>query len=195
MKSKIFLFLAAPIFIATLFFACKEQEGEKEKNIITLITSSTRNANFNLAGNDEITIDWNDGTKLDTLALSSDTIINIRHNYLPDRNYKITITGNVTQLSCNYNNITSLEVNTSPSLIKLNCGNNSITTLDVSKCTALTTLDCSDNRFSVAALNDLFETLNNLSASKTIEIYSNSGCENCDRSIAQNKGWQVGECW
>jgi Leucine-rich repeat (LRR) protein len=81
-------------------------------------------------------------------------------------------------------------------LKELYCGNNRLTALDVSKSVLLMFLDCSDNSFSATALNELFKTLNAAGGNKTIEIYSNPGCESCDRSIARNKGWQVSEeCW
>ena len=58
----------------------------------------------------------------------------------------ITIRGDVTELSCNDNQLTSLNVSKNTALTKLYCRDNQLTSLDVSGCTALTELDCSSNQ-------------------------------------------------
>ena len=52
----------------------------------------------------------------------------------------------LTYLSCSSNQLTSLDVTKNTALINLNCKNNQLTSLDVSKNTALTYLDCFSNR-------------------------------------------------
>ena len=51
----------------------------------------------------------------------------------------------LTQLSCYYNQLTSLDVSANMALMWLSCSYNSLETLDISKNTALTQLDCSSN--------------------------------------------------
>ncbi len=58
----------------------------------------------------------------------------------------ITIRGDVTELDCNENQLTSLNVSKNTALTSLECSYNQLTSLDVSKNTALTTLSCNDNK-------------------------------------------------
>lgn len=52
----------------------------------------------------------------------------------------------LTQLSCYYNQLTSLDISANTALTTLWCYNNSLTSLDVSSCTALTELSCPFNQ-------------------------------------------------
>ncbi len=58
----------------------------------------------------------------------------------------ITIRGDVTELDCNENQLTSLNVSKNTALTSLECSYNQLTSLDVSKNTALTSLECSYNQ-------------------------------------------------
>jgi len=58
----------------------------------------------------------------------------------------ITIRGDVIDLRCHENQLTSLDVSGCTSLTELNCYNNQLTSLDVSGCTALTELNCYNNQ-------------------------------------------------
>ena len=55
----------------------------------------------------------------------------------------ITIRGDVTELSCYSNQLTSLDASKNTSLTSLRCGGNQLTSLDVSGCKALKWIDCS----------------------------------------------------
>jgi len=96
----------------------------------------------------------------------------------------------LTYLDCSHNRLTNLDVSKNTKLKELYCEWNRLTTLDVSKNTALTHLDCNNNNL---ALNSLFGTLhsNNISGGKVIGIEGNLDYWDCDRSIAENKGWTV----
>ena len=66
----------------------------------------------------------------------------------------------MTQLGCNSNNLTSLDVSQNPELWLLNCSINQLTELDVSKNTNLKSLYCSDNQLTELDLsrnNKIFE--------------------------------------
>ncbi len=96
----------------------------------------------------------------------------------------------LTDLYCGENNLTSLDISKNTALTDLSCGGNNLTSLDVSKNTALTDLYCGENNLTSSALNQIFR---DLPQGKTgnIFIYDNPGSETCDKSIAENKGWEV----
>lgn len=52
----------------------------------------------------------------------------------------------MTGLSCDRNQLTSLDVSRNTALTRLSCYGNQLTFLDMSKNTALTALDCSENQ-------------------------------------------------
>ena len=58
----------------------------------------------------------------------------------------LTIRGDVTELGCSENQLTSLDVSKNTTLTTLGCSENQLTSLDVSKNTALTSLGCSENQ-------------------------------------------------
>ena len=58
----------------------------------------------------------------------------------------ITIRGNVTELDCSFNQLTSLDVSGCTALTKLDCSSNQLTSLNVSGCTSLTELECRENQ-------------------------------------------------
>ncbi len=110
----------------------------------------------------------------------------------------------LTELDCYGNNLTSLNVSGCTALTELGCWSNNLTSLDVSKNTALTYLDCEDNKLTSSALNQIFRDLPQrktwtegygYTEQSSIFIYRNPGSETCDKSIAENKGWEVNTIW
>ena len=95
----------------------------------------------------------------------------------------------LTYLRCQ-GELTSLDVSKNTALTKLivYC---ELTSLDVSKNSALTDLDCNSNQLTTTALNALFTTLHSSTGEKSIGIRNNPGTTDCDRSIAERKGWSV----
>ena len=132
-------------------------------------------------------------------------------------NQTVTIRGNVSWLSCNGNQLTSLDVSGCTSLTMLNCELNRLTSLNVSGCTALTRLDCSNNQLtsldvsSCSALTMLYcynNRINGVSMTNLVNslpyctgVYSGefrvisresreqNQCRPFDISIAQDKNW------
>jgi hypothetical protein len=96
----------------------------------------------------------------------------------------------LTYLYCDDNPLTSLDVSKCTALIDLSCCNNRLTSLDVSKCTKLTHLYCNSNQLTSSALNSLFNSLPTQS-SAYIYIWENPGTSECDKTIAEKKGWSV----
>jgi len=95
-------------------------------------------------------------------------------------------------LSCNENDIKSLDVSKNTALEYLDCSYNPIKNLDVRQNTSLTNLNCTMNDFSAAALNALFRSLPRRDDnSGAISIGFSPGVQTCDKSIAENRGWTV----
>jgi hypothetical protein len=107
----------------------------------------------------------------------------------------------LTYLLCSNNQLTGLDVSKNIALNDLECNHNQIAKLDVSKNTVLWTLSIVGNQFTAAALNDLFGTLPDkktetekyggvifISYSGKPEA-GNPGNRDCDRSIAEKRGW------
>jgi hypothetical protein len=101
------------------------------------------------------------------------------------------------ELKCSSNLLTTLDVSKCTALVELNCRDNQLTALDVSKCTALTWLNCRDNQLTAPALNALFKSLPTKNPSDydydyvSISIVNNPGSNDCDKTIAEKKGWKV----
>ena len=92
----------------------------------------------------------------------------------------------LTQLSCDYNQSTSLDISANTALTTLWCYNNSLTSLDVSGCTALTELSCPFNQLTSLDLS-ANTALTGLSCSSnqltTLDVSANTAltelsCEN-----------------
>ena len=103
----------------------------------------------------------------------------------------------LTWLNCEDNNLTSLDISKNTALTELSCSDNNLTSLDISGCTALTELYCSYNNLTSSALNQIFrdlpqgKTVDDGYSQSSIFIYDNPGTDTCDKSIAENKGWDV----
>ena len=96
-------------------------------------------------------------------------------------------------LLCYRNQLTDLDVSNNPELVMLNCLDNQITKLDVSKNIKLYSLSCPYNYLTTEALNTMFGTLHNFTYGrvKEVDISGNPGMDDCDKNIAENKGWGV----
>ena len=113
---------------------------------ITMITSKSGEAIITMAGSGAISIDWNDGSKIETHTLKPNKF-KFTHNYFSSLPRVITITGeNITYLYCGNNQLTSLEVSENDALLELYCNNNCLTNLNVSGCAALKDLNCHNNQ-------------------------------------------------
>jgi len=91
--------------------------------------------------------------------------------------------------------LTSLDVSKNTKLSTLICNQNQITNLNLSASQFfLRILNCSNNQLTTEALNNLFESLHDFTFTnqeKIIYISNNPGADDCNRSIATNKGWSV----
>jgi len=130
-------------------------------------------------------------SKLIIVHNTSLTDLYCHNNQLPGLD--VSMNTNLQKLHCGQNQIDILDVSKNSELLELYCGINRLTTLDVSNNTMLKELFCDNNLLSTGALNTLFETLHSdtVSSGKIIEISRNPGTNDCDKSIAENKGWGV----
>ena len=137
-----------------------------------------------LSGSGVATVDWGDGSEKITLTLPT----HFSHTYPNNSIRTITINGdNITKLHSNF--ITSLDVSRCTELTYIYTEQSRLTSLDVSKNKALTSLGFTTCQFTASALNAMFGTLHSNAGEKTIDLYGTSGAEDCDRSIAERKGW------
>ena len=111
---------------------------------------------FNIG--DTLTIDYGDGYVQKAIAANETSVyddegnrikrgkLDITYGYSESEEHTITIKGNISNLYCEDNRLTSLDVSKNTALISLHCENNQLTSLDVSKNTALTELSCTENQ-------------------------------------------------
>ena len=120
-------------------------------------------------------------------------------------------------LDCGFNQLTALDLSKNTALEELSIYGNQLTTLDLSKNTALKrfscydnklanlilsaantalgNIDCEYNKLTGSVLNDLFKALPNVVTENMyypggyIYVQGNPGEVDCDRSIAEKKGW------
>jgi hypothetical protein len=172
---------------------------------IKMTTESDGNVSIGLYGSGIATVDWGDGSEKVSQTLNKNEGARFRHNFPSATIRTIAVNGdNITGLSCidgssKTNVFTSIDISKCIELIVFNCQQQKLTSLDVSKNTALTYLNCLGNNLTAVALNALFSTLHNNAVPpayegiepKIILIGDNPGANDCDRSIAERKGWTV----
>ena len=153
---------------------------------MTLITGADE-LRFNMSGTGTVTIAW--GNQKETAVLSEDEQLFILD--IPDINSRtVTISGKVKRFECEWGELTAVDVSRNTALEKLRIRfSDYLTSLDLSKNIALTYVDVSGGQFSFEALNDLFGSLHGNGG--TINIFGNPGTDDCNKSIAQAKGWKV----
>ena len=136
---------------------------------IVMQTTSYREVDFTLAGTGTVTINW--GNASETVALSS-VPTKFYHDYPIIDSWVIAITGET---------ITHIE--RLPRLNKLIVNGN----------TSLKEVNCTGIGLSTTTIDNLFESLHDkpITGGKTIVIIGNPGYYDCDRSIAEKKGWTV----
>ena len=196
-----------------------------KKNIIksgtmTMTTVGTDNEmSFQMAGFGSFTIDWDDGSPIETHTFehpygSNFYICCYYHKYSDTSSHSITITGKIAYLKCDYCSLISLDVSNNTSLDYLKCCHNQLTSLDISKNATLKYLYCAHNQltnldvsnniklvhfdcgFNQLPLDALFEMLRKDPEGKKyrwINIKDNPAVKDCNRSIAENKGWKIFE--
>jgi len=164
----------------------------KNTELIYLNCSSNNLTSLDVSKNTELIHLECHENNLTSLDVSKNTaLIDLRCHHMKDlTSLDVSKNTALIWLDCHENNLTSLDVSKNTALTYLDCSDNNLTSLDVSKNTALTWLDCSGNNLTSAALNQIFRDLPQVT-SETIFMSGNPGTETCDKSIAENKGWNV----
>jgi len=94
----------------------------------------------------------------------------------------------ISGLYCSDNQLTSLLLSEKCSLEVLHCSNNELTELKLHHQKKLEWVDIRNCKFQASALNELMQTLHGGGGKMTIT--GNPGADDCDRSIAEGKGWK-----
>ena len=101
----------------------------------------------------------------------------------------------LTQLWCDYNELTSLDVSKNTALTRLCCAGNQLTSLDVSQNTALITLYCYENQINETEMGKLVESLPANNGELLVKRLDVSNEQNvittAQVAAAKAKGWYV----
>jgi hypothetical protein len=194
MKKHLSYIIAAGVFLSAVVASC-EKEKDEDPGIMQMTTSAFGKVSIILLGSGSAAIDWGDGSTKVTKTLPFDSYIDFSHNYSNTKTRIIKIYGNnITELNCSYNQLTDLDVSRNTALIGLYCFENQLMSLDVSKNSMLSFLSCGFNKLLTNELNTLFGMLPNntdLEMTKIIWIHRNPGKDDCNPSIATERGWVV----
>ena len=129
-------------------------------------------------------------TELDLNANTALTSLDCQNNKL--RELDLRYNKELKNLWCSWNQLTELDLSANTVLTYLTCWDNQLTSLNLgNNNTVLNELRCSRNKLSSNALNTLFRMLNDEPGRKLISITDNPGTKDCDKSIAEEKGWHV----
>ena len=180
---------------------------------MSLILTKSGDVTLGISGMGSITIDWGDGSGVQTFDISSNvtyftrsgsglrtvTIAGANITRLECSNGQVTQINiaeisTLTHLFCSHNELTTIDVSNNTHLGFLLCNHNSITNLNVSANTTLSMLDISFNNMPTAALNALLTSLhsNDIANGKTIIINNNSGTASPQNiNSATTKGWEI----
>lgn len=182
------------------------------ENITTLDCKGADLINLDISKNTELSwLDCSDN-QLMHLDVSTNTALKVlwcNNNQLTELNLaKNTL---LAELYCHSNNLTMLNLTNNKALVRLNSSQNQLTFLDLQENKELNRIDCyenrmssldfsnnrkltyavcSDNQFTVEGLDAWFNTFYKGTAGK-IFIGGNPGEKECDRSIAEARGWKV----
>ena len=155
MKPKI-LFTAAIAAFAIVFAGCNS--GKKtgtlgvEKSTLSLSAEAqTVKFKITLAGAGSANIDWGDGNvQAMTLEATKHAVEHVYADTVSERRVKVSEAW-ITELNCDNNRLTALDVSNCPDLQYLECDGNRLAALDVSNNPELNYLSCHHNR--LAALD------------------------------------------
>jgi Leucine-rich repeat (LRR) protein len=157
--------------------------------LTSLDCSDNQLANLNVSNNTALISLNCSRNNLSGLSAGNNTVLkslNCSGNQLTNLDVSNNIA--LTELNCSGNQLTNLDVSNNTALTTLHCSRNVLSILDVSLNHMLIKLNCSFNELSVTALDDLFEMLPIVEAG-SLDIENNPGTADCDKSIAEDKGW------
>ncbi len=159
---------------------------------LTYLDCSDNQLNYlDVSKNAALKVLWCNGNQLTDLNVDKNTLLTNLYCYRNNlTKLDISNNTNLARLNCSQNQLTNLDLHLNTKLNRMDCYENRLTTLDFSKNTELNYAVCSDNRFTVEGLNATFTTFFR-GAAGTIFIGGNPGERDCDRNIAESRGWKV----
>ena len=165
----------------------------KNTELIYLLCYGNQLTDLDVSKNTELTYLHCGNNKLTSLDVSKNTALTslfCHENQLTSLSMGANTELGV--LNCIKNLLKNIDISGCSSLRELYCNDNELTSLNVSANTALIALHCSNNKLQVDALNDLFNSLPNVSTGG-IGIKDNPGATDTglNTSIATTKGWKI----
>ena len=134
------------ILILSVFALIASTCKQETENLITMTTQANK-ITLTLAGTGKVSIDWGSRSfDIHEHELSDyPTVYEIEY---PDRDvvHKIRVTGDVTFMNCNWNQLKKLNLKRNAGLKVLECGYNPLKKLNLKRNTQLEVLDCSGNQ-------------------------------------------------
>ena len=173
---------------------------------MTMTTSKRGKVTIGMAGKGRATIDWGDGSEVETHTLrdydelsdENEWLYKYSHGYSGKSSRTITITGkNITNLLLLGCELTSLDVSNCTALTGLVCNGYQLTSLNVNNCTALTALICFNCRLSgldVSKCTALTELNCYGSRLTSLNVSNCTGLTELDCSRNQLTGLDIGNC-
>lgn len=163
----------------------------KNTELTLLDCSDNQLMYLDVSNNTALKVLWCNSNQLTDLNIEKNPLLTELYCY-NNRLTKLDLSKNtvLVRLNCSQNQMTNLDLQMNTKLNRMDCYENRLTTLDFSKNKELNYAVCSDNRFTGEELNALFSTFYN-GAKGTIFIGGNPGEKDCDRKIAENRGWKV----
>lgn len=163
----------------------------KNTELTCLDCSDNQQSHLDVSKNGALQVLWCNGNQLTHLNLEQNTQLTELYCYCNSLT-RLDLGKNtaLVRLNCSQNQLTHLNLSMNTELKRMDCYENRLTTLDFNKNTKLNYAVCSDNRIAAEELNALFATFFRGAAGK-IFIGGNPGEKECDRSIAESRGWKV----
>ena len=119
----------------------------------------------------KVTVTTADGTSVTVEGCTETTLISGTATVLHAKSTKVILKGKITELDCNRNQLTALNVQGLTALQVLDCGYNQLTALDVQGLTALQGLYCGSNQLNADAFKKLFDDLPQRTANAGAQCY------------------------
>lgn len=161
------------------------------KNITALDCSNNGLTQLDVSNHPELEVLWCNGNRLARLDLSNNAQLTELYAY-SNRLRQLDLSNNpaLVRLNASQNQLTELDLSANTLLRRMDCYENLLTALDFTHNTVLHYAVCSDNLFTAEALNAMFATFHS-GTKGNIFIGGNPGEADCDRSIAERKGWRA----
>jgi hypothetical protein len=174
-----------------------ELDVSKNKLLEQLLCSDNLLKDLNVRENRELRILQVSENKLSSLDVSQNKfleVLDFTFNRLT--NIELNNCISLTYLFCDYNLLEDLDIRNNTRIIQFNVKNNSINKIDIGT-NSILRVNVYNNNLDSEALNDIFRSLNDINDTALrydqgyVNIGDNIGKDDCDRNIAEDKGWII----